>query len=58
MTVEKVVTEVVETTVEKVVTATPEPVQKVITFAWTQEPDTLNPYYTSALQLLGVGVRR
>lgn len=47
MTVEKVVTEVVETTVEKVVTATPEPVQKVITFAWTQEPDTLNPYYTN-----------
>jgi ABC-type transport system substrate-binding protein len=47
--VEKVVTEVVEVEkeVEKVVTATPEPTQKVITFAWTQEPDTLNPYYTN-----------
>ena len=46
-TVEKIVTEVVETTVEKVVTATPEPTRKIITFAWTQEPDTLNPYYTN-----------
>jgi peptide/nickel transport system substrate-binding protein len=46
-TVEKVVTEVVETQVEVVVTATPEPVKKVVTFAWTQEPDTLNPYYTN-----------
>jgi peptide/nickel transport system substrate-binding protein len=49
--VEKVVTEVVETEVqvevEKVVTATPEPVRKVTTWAWTQEPDTLNPYYTN-----------
>jgi peptide/nickel transport system substrate-binding protein len=47
--VEKVVTEVVETEVEveKVVTATPEPVSKIATFAWTQEPDTLNPHYTN-----------
>jgi peptide/nickel transport system substrate-binding protein len=49
--VEKVVTEVVEkeatTVVEKVVTATPEPTRKIVTFAWTQEPDTLNPYYTN-----------
>jgi len=27
-------------------TATPEPVDKVVTFAWTQEPDSLNPWYT------------
>jgi peptide/nickel transport system substrate-binding protein len=46
-TVEKIVTEVVETTVEKVVTATPEPTKKILTFAWTQEPDTLNPLYTN-----------
>jgi peptide/nickel transport system substrate-binding protein len=49
--VEKVVTEVVEKeatkVVEKVVTATPEPTHKIVTFAWTQEPDTLNPYYTN-----------
>jgi peptide/nickel transport system substrate-binding protein len=51
--VERVVTQVVteqETTVvevEKVVTATPEPVRKVVTIAWTQEPDSLNPYYTN-----------
>jgi peptide/nickel transport system substrate-binding protein len=43
--VEKEVT--VETEVEKVVTATPEPFRKVATFAWTQEPDTLNPHYTN-----------
>jgi len=36
-----------EVEVEKVVTATPEPVRKILTFAWTQEPDTLNPYYTN-----------
>ncbi len=51
--VEKVVTEVVEkeaTTiveVEKVVTATPEPVSKVVTFAWTQEPDNMNWLYSN-----------
>ncbi len=49
--VEKVVTEVVEkeatTVVEKVVTATPEPTRKVITFAWTQEPDSLNWVYSN-----------
>jgi peptide/nickel transport system substrate-binding protein len=43
--VTKVVTEEVE--VERVVTATPEPTNKIVTFAWTQEPDTLNPYYTN-----------
>jgi len=43
--IEKEVTTVVE--VEKVVTPTPEPVRKVATFAWTQEPDTLNPLYTN-----------
>ncbi len=43
--VTKIVTE--EKEVEKVVTATPEPTRKVATFAWTQEPDTLNPYYTN-----------
>ncbi|MCL7454622.1 MAG: peptide ABC transporter substrate-binding protein [Anaerolineae bacterium] len=39
----------VTTQVEKevVVTATPAPTSKVITFAWTQEPDYLNPYYTN-----------
>jgi peptide/nickel transport system substrate-binding protein len=36
-----------EVPVETVVTATPEPVQKIVTFAWTQEPDTLNPHYTN-----------
>ena len=36
-----------EVEVEKVVTATPEPVSKIVTFAWTQEPDTLNPHYTT-----------
>ena len=47
--VEKEITKVVEVEkeVEKVVTATPEPLRKVTTFAWTQEPDTLNPYYTN-----------
>ncbi|MGC9334751.1 MAG: ABC transporter substrate-binding protein, partial [Anaerolineae bacterium] len=47
--VEKVVTEVVEVEkeVEKVVTATPEPVSKVITFAWTQEPDSMNWLYSN-----------
>jgi peptide/nickel transport system substrate-binding protein len=30
----------------EVPTATPEPVTKSITFAWTQEPDSLNPWYT------------
>ena len=47
--VEKEVTviETVETEVEKVVTATPEPTRKIVTFAWTQEPDTLNPHYTN-----------
>jgi peptide/nickel transport system substrate-binding protein len=29
------------------VTATPTPTRKVLTFAWTQEPDSLNPYYTN-----------
>jgi peptide/nickel transport system substrate-binding protein len=36
-----------EVEVETVVTATPQPVQKIVTFAWTQEPDTLNPHYTN-----------
>ena len=51
--VEKVVTEEVEKEVvvtqevEKVVTATPEPQKKIATFAWTQEPDSLNNYYTN-----------
>jgi peptide/nickel transport system substrate-binding protein len=47
--VEKTIIETVEVEkeVEKVVTATPEPVSKILTFAWTQEPDTLNPYYTN-----------
>jgi peptide/nickel transport system substrate-binding protein len=36
-----------EVPVETVVTATPEPVQKIMTWAWTQEPDTLNPLYTN-----------
>jgi peptide/nickel transport system substrate-binding protein len=49
--VEKEVTKVVEkevtTVVEKVVTATPEPVSKIVTFAWTQEPDSLNYYYSN-----------
>jgi peptide/nickel transport system substrate-binding protein len=49
--VEKVVTEVVEkqatTVVEKVVTATPEPTKKIVTFAWTQEPDNLNWNYSN-----------
>jgi peptide/nickel transport system substrate-binding protein len=36
-----------EVPVEVVVTATPEPVSKVVTFAWTQEPDSLNPFYTN-----------
>ncbi len=45
--VEKEVTKVVEVEVEKVVTATPEPVNKVVTFAWTQEPDSLNPFYSN-----------
>jgi peptide/nickel transport system substrate-binding protein len=47
--VEKEVTviETVETEVEKVVTATPEPTRKIVTIAWTQEPDSLNPYYTN-----------
>jgi len=43
--VEKQVTQVVE--VEKVVTATPEPTQKIITFAWTQEPDNMNWVYSN-----------
>jgi peptide/nickel transport system substrate-binding protein len=43
--IEKEVTTVVE--VEKVVTPTPEPSRKVVTFAWTQEPDSLNYYYTN-----------
>jgi len=43
--VEKEVTKVVE--VEKLVTPTPEPVRKIVTFAWTQEPDSLNPYYSN-----------
>ena len=34
-------------TEEKVVTATPEPTKKIVTWAWTQEPDSLNPYYTN-----------
>jgi peptide/nickel transport system substrate-binding protein len=37
----------VETEVEKVVTATPEPTRKIVTVAWTQEPDSLNPWYTN-----------
>jgi peptide/nickel transport system substrate-binding protein len=41
------VTTVVKEEVEKVVTATPAPTHKVVTIAWTQEPDTLNPYYTN-----------
>jgi len=49
--VEKIVTEVVEqqveVEVEKVVTATPEPTSKVVTFAWTQEPDSLNWIYSN-----------
>ena len=51
--VEKVMTEVVEVEkeveveVEKVVTATPSPENKIATFAWTQEPDSLNPYYSN-----------
>jgi len=52
--VEKEVTKIVEVEVpvevevekEVVVTATPEPVRKVVTFAMAQEPDSLNPYYT------------
>ena len=43
--VEKEVTKIVE----KVVTATPEPKPaepKIVTFAWTQEPDSLNYFYT------------
>jgi peptide/nickel transport system substrate-binding protein len=45
--VEREVTKVVE--VEKVATPTPEPSagRKVVTFAWTQEPDSLNPYYSN-----------
>ncbi len=43
--VEKEITKVVE--VEKLVTPTPEPVRKIVTFAWTQEPDSLNPYYSN-----------
>jgi peptide/nickel transport system substrate-binding protein len=51
--VEKIMTEVVEVEkqveveVEKVVTATPSPESKIVTFAWTQEPDSLNPYYSN-----------
>ncbi len=45
--VEKEVTKVVEVEVEKVVTATPEPINKVITFAWTQEPDSMNWIYSN-----------
>ena len=47
--VEKVVTEVVETEVEveKVVTATPAPTNKIVTFAWTQEPDSMNWVYSN-----------
>jgi peptide/nickel transport system substrate-binding protein len=45
--VEKEVTKVVEVEVEKVVTPTPEPTRKIVTIAWTQEPDTLNPFYTN-----------
>jgi peptide/nickel transport system substrate-binding protein len=44
--VEKEVTKIVE----KVVTATPEPKPaepKIVTFAWTQEPDSLNNYYSN-----------
>lgn len=43
--VEKVVTEVVE--VEKVVTPTAAPQSKIVTFAWTQEPDSLNWLYSN-----------
>ncbi|MGD2039864.1 MAG: peptide ABC transporter substrate-binding protein [Anaerolineae bacterium] len=47
--VEKTVVETVEVEkeVEKVVTATPEPVSKIVTFAWTQEPDNLNWVYSN-----------
>lgn len=45
--VEKEVTRVVEEQKEVVVTATPEPTKKVLTFAWTQEPDSLNQYYSN-----------
>ncbi len=49
--VEKTVVETVEveveTEVEVVVTATPAPASKIVTFAWTQEPDSLNPAYTN-----------
>jgi peptide/nickel transport system substrate-binding protein len=41
--VEKVVTQVVEVQV----TPTPEPTRKVVTFAWTQEPDSLNWVYSN-----------
>ncbi|HFD38999.1 MAG TPA: peptide ABC transporter substrate-binding protein [Anaerolineae bacterium] len=47
--VEKTVVETVEVEkeVEKVVTATPEPTKKIVTFAWTQEPDNLNWLYSN-----------
>jgi peptide/nickel transport system substrate-binding protein len=41
--VERVVTQIVEVQV----TPTPEPVRKIITFAWTQEPDSLNWLYSN-----------
>jgi peptide/nickel transport system substrate-binding protein len=55
--VEKEVTRVVEVEVEveKVVTATPEPAEpKILTIAWTQEPDSLNRYYTSMWYAVGL----
>jgi len=48
--VTKIVEKVVTTIVEKVITATPEPKPaelKIVTFAWTQEPDSLNNYYSN-----------
>jgi peptide/nickel transport system substrate-binding protein len=52
--VEKEVTRVVEVEVEKVVTPTPEQKPKIITIAWVQEPDNLNPAYTSMYYSLGL----
>jgi len=47
--VEKTVIETVEVEkeVEKVVTATPAPTNKIVTFAWTQEPDSMNWVYSN-----------
>ena len=47
--VEKTVVETVEVEkeVEKVVTATPAPTNKIATFAWTQEPDSMNWVYSN-----------